>query len=831
VQIKPMFPWRFWDRQSIGWAAGVLLGVGAVAPAGAEGFAGWQGLRVIEQEGYPYRMSTADLDGDGRDEIIVVNPRNARLDIYAWDEATGEAAAGRADGLAPAAQRGGTFVEISGGVTGGVSGGGGGHVNDLPMAVEVRATEVSLRQSPLDVLPSDLDGDGVLELYVIVSDPNRLLRLNVDDSGKWKKSKQWDLLPGRYTGIGPLVRLIHSDDAATALVSFDEGIQLLTLAHGDAASGRAPRAKWLEPRESVGRANWWLADLDGDGRDDLVEWTRDSQQSVRWYPGWSGGFRPAQPLHDRAVSMVALLDGGDAADELLVLESSPAGVVRRYRLAKGESSSLGQQEPLALPGGEKAVWSVVSIEGQTTLLAVDPGQPRVTLYAYDDSGWRPGESYPVIAKVKAMESVPGQAGTVLLWPEGGGDLYLTRWSQGRLSFPQPMGLAAGAKERSVLALGRVGQTVWCVQKADDDLLLHAWLAGEPKPRVTTFTNAAGKAERAVWLGEAGLLITDKFAKGLRLVTLGHASADAAPLGDAAEADSNHALKKTTDASGEQEPDALPDAISTQPKHVAKAKLDDFRLFAVAGGPPRLARFTDGVLQWLNASLHAQDQVMLPDGQRLADLVLNDDGSAWALQQGGAAIYRLTPDDAGVLRVASTTRITGGRSLHDDPDLGVLLITSQGVTRLAQGRPMQLEVVQSIDARDGRPAGVSDATVHRLMTLDLDGDGRDDALLTDDIRHQLTALTISSQKNSDAAENLVDDASPSAEPRELTALISWPVFEDKTYPYGGSGDELVREPRTVRALDFDGDGHQDLAMFSHDRLLIYLAHEPSEEAQP
>ena len=171
-----------------------------------------------------------------------------------------------------------------------------------------------------------------------------------------------------------------------------------------------------------------------------------------------------------------------------------------------------------------------------------------------------------------------------------------------------------------------------------------------------------------------------------------------------------------------------------------------------------------------------------------------------------------PDDAGVLRVDSTTRVEGGRSLVNDPNFGLLMITSQGITRLSEGEPLELEVVQSLDARAGRPAGVRDALVHRLMSLDVDGDGRDDALLADYTRHQLTALTQPSS---------ADDLKP---------LISWPVFEDRSYPYGGQGEELVREPRRVAGMDLDGDGEQDLAMLSHDRLVIYLARQPAEAAE-
>ncbi|MEM7624718.1 MAG: hypothetical protein AAF333_03725 [Planctomycetota bacterium] len=736
--------------------------------AHAEGFAGWQALRVIEQEGSPARMRATDLDGDGRGEIIVVNPRHARLDVYAW------ASTDQAD--------------VSEGTSGDAAG-GEEHVNDLPMAAELTHTEVPVRQPPIDVRPLRWGEDPNLQLLVLVSGPNKLLRLaySIEDD-KWSTQQSWDLLPGRYAGSGEQLKVVDSDDGtATVLISGFDGIQQLTLQPGaDEAVNRRARARWLEPREAINRNDWWLADLDGDGADDLVEWTGDTSKSLRWYPapGKSAptAFRPAQTLYDRGVAGVALLDQpAGLPDELIVLENQPEGAVRLYRLSEGEASPLGQQEPLALPGGGDAVWAGMTINGKPTLVVADPGQPRVTLYHHDAGGWRVGESYPVVADVSSMIPLPN--GGLLLLTEDGGDVFWARWDDDRLTFPRPRGWDDGLDESLILGAGIAGRTVWIIQKADRDLRVHLHRGDADRgPHddgfgdfdTVTYRNAAGKAERALWLGDA-LLIADKFAKGLRLVRPG--------------------------------PDASGDAVSVNPAALARAGLDEFRPVAAGDGPPVPVRLTDGVWQRLDEDLVAVDQVMLPDGRRLIDFVVNHEDSLWVLQQGGGAIHRLVPDDAGVPRVETTTRIEGGRSLAADPVLGLLVVTGQGVTRLSEGRPLELEVVQSLDARAGRPGGVRDATVHRVIALDVDGDGRGDTLLADDVRHQLTALGQGEASG------------------ELSPIISWPVFEDQTYPYGGQGDELVREPRAVVALDLDGDGGQDLAMLSHDRLLIYLAQDP------
>jgi hypothetical protein len=133
----------------------------------------------------------------------------------------------------------------------------------------------------------------------------------------------------------------------------------------------------------------------------------------------------------------------------------------------------------------------------------------------------------------------------------------------------------------------------------------------------------------------------------------------------------------------------------------------------------------------------------------------------------------------------------------------MLVDHDRVVHLAAGRPHELELAESIDARVVRRSGVKEATVHRFRCLDVDGDRDHEVVLFDDRQHQLSVLVWKDGK--------------------LTPEISWPVFEDKKYPYA-DGDEspMVEEPRAVVALDADGDGRQDLAMVCHDRMLIYLA---------
>lgn len=775
-----------------------FLGIAALAaaaphpalagPPAPDGFDGYAALRVIEQPGNPWRLRTDDLDGDGRDEVVVVNIRNARLDVYRWrdtpvDDAEHDAPAARATRSSP---------------------------NELPMAPELEHIEVPLRQAPIDATTADLDGDGAAELYVLASDPNRIIRLVRDDDGhtpdqppRWTRDRAWDLLPGGYAGGGRLIRIVPPTGGvadAYAIVSTHDGLQHIALTDGG-------RAAWLQPREARSRNNWWLFDLDRDGDDDLVEWTGDAAETLRWWPRAGGGdesgggeglgFQPAQPLHDRPIADVEPLNGG-----LLVLESSPPGIVRRYAMSETETEVLGRRELLPLPGGADAKWAVDDARGHTVLVALDDESPRLLTFTHGDDGWSAGPDFATLDGVTEIVARPG--GGLLLRKAGDPLLYATSFESGRYGFPAPrkpweesgaefdVDVDARAEQTAgdpaepaaeVLGLApTAGRVVWTAKQGDD--LIVGIASRADAPAVTRYPDAAGKADAAKWLGAAGLLVHDKFGRGLRHVTAG----------------------------GNASPPAL-----------AKAVLGEFRLVAVpatdgndaADRLLRPARLANGVLQWLDNDLVATDQVMLPNGRGLADLVMTAADAAWALESGGEHVHRLQADDAGVLRVTDSHRVHDGRALTLDPTLGLLLSTGQGVVRLSEGRRHQLDVVQSIDARVGRPASARDATVHRVAALDLTGDGADEAVLADDQTHELTTLRRG-------------DGDTEAHDAPYAPLMSWQVYENQAYPYGGMGsDDTENEPRAIESLDLDGDGAQDLVMLAQDRLLIYLGEEAAE----
>lgn len=831
--------------------------------ADVEAFRGWETMRVVLQEGNPHRLRRVSIDGEGAESLIVVNRRHARLEFYRW--------------LPPAQQEREAVRDPA-------------RPNELPMAPELGRDELTLDQLPDDVLAHDVTGDGRPELIILASSPREVLLFehreteatDADDAEerdrpRWRQTERWSLLDGTLSGRDRLMhvrepaelpgaREADQGEATEAeaprrpelLVSFEEGVQRLTL---------APRARpqWIEPRAGE-REAWWLLDLDGDGERDLVEFNPRSGRAVRWHRASHGRLLPPQLLHERRADMAVALppltlkngaargespaeDGEESGDalvepvalgaELLLLGGRESGQLRRYRFGHDEASPVGGQAALPLPGGGGAVWCGVRIAGEPAVVARDPQRPRLIAHVLGEDGWEPARTFPVISDVEALAAPAGQPGTLLLRASDAGELYVSRWQDGRFTYPRPERFDGRASEdeadqpetdepsdanesggttndegdRALLALETVGRTTWWVQRVGDSLDLYTWPADRERPRRTRFEAIGENVNQVRWLGGERLIVLDQYARNPRLIER---------------------------ADGE--------AVSRQPAHIRRSDIEQYRLYEIAG-EHRPARLHDGVLRWLDDELHAEDQIMLEGGQPLASFVPIEPGEpeadeaaesepaatvdsaapergdvagrAWALERGGGFVQRLAPDEAGILRMAERFELPGGRRLLRDPVLGLTLVTDDGIIRLAPGRSPSLELIETLDARAALPDVPGEPRIDRIFTTDVLGDGQPELVLSDDEAHRLSVL---------ARRPAGDDA-----PAALEPIITWPVFEDRKYPYGGINpfgqSSRATEPRGLIGLDLGGDGHQDLAMLCHDRLVIYLAREASDAPAP
>lgn len=723
-------------------SAGLLLAFTSLAWSTSEdSFPGWEGMRVIHQQSRPQVLRAGDLFGDGRDELIAVNTRQSRLDIYRWRDEP-EKNPAPPDPKRP---------------------------NELPMAPEIEALELPLEELPRDVVLFSEDGNEAHDLLVLVGPPNRLLRYRVseEESTGWEEIDSWDLLPGTAGGSNPL--LLHAGtngSPAEVLIGFSEGIQRLRLENGS-------RVRWFQPKERLNRRNWWMADLDGDEETDIIEWVREQGQTLRWYKSDNDELLPARGLSDRNFKAMEMLSLEGEMDELLLLGGSQEGILRRYRVERDEESPVGNQQMLSLGG--RTAWTGYPLNGEPVLVTTGPDQPRLEIFALTRDGWAARGDFPAVRGIKGLAAPKADPGSLLIWADEATDLYQSRWEKERLTYPRPMVQSAEIDDRRIVALSRAGDTIWWAQSVGDDLDVYHWPADAEEAVKTRFEGIGGDYSGVNRLNERTLLLMETYARNPKLAVLGEDGT----------------------------------VSVSEPSRLRRSRLEEY--FPVnVGGAERVGRLTDGVWQWLDDELQTEDQIMLPQGLQMAAYLPLTGDEAWVLEQGGRTLHRMKPDEAGIPRAEDRHTLPGGASLVEDPYLGLILHDNDQIVRLANGAPWHLALAESIDSRVGRTTGVREATIHRVFTADLTGDGRQEVIFSDDQRHHLTALTL--------------------EEDGLEPLISWQVFEDRSYPYGSNEGQrnTVEEPRALIGLDLDGNGLQDLAMLSHDRLVIYLAREKQTE---
>ncbi|MEM6689774.1 MAG: hypothetical protein AAF664_10130 [Planctomycetota bacterium] len=713
-------------------------------------FPGWQGIRVIQQDGRPRTMRRADLDGDGRQELIVVNDRYSRLDIYRFvDAANREAEANLNDDFESP--------------------------NRLSMAANVERRELQLEQLPRDIVVDKIGSDGKIRLAVLVTSPNRILFYEPDDESGWEQVRKVDLLEGSLLPLKQTMLFAGDGDNGRLLVAFRHGIQQVAL-------DQTTRPKWIRPRSKRNLVSWWLADIDGDQNSDIVEQRSDDAHSIYWMPARDTvRFDTPRPIYDRQLGGAEVLSGYDKA-QLVFLDASGQGLVRRYEHRKRDEQAMIALRPLPASSGQNDVWCGIQLGMEKSIVMVDPDRPRLSVYRSSDSGWESMGDFPALSDIKALTAPQAEPGTLLIRTDDNADLFKCEWDGGRLTYPKQWSPDETNADRAIVALETTGTTTWWVQRIGSDLHLHLWKSDDPQPKLEVFKGVGGTVQEVVWLGENRILIQDRRSRGLRVA-------------------SSQSSKKDEWAKAKVE----------QPSHLQQGGLGEYNLIDV-DGEPRVCRMVDGVAQWLDDELQPIEQVMLEGGRELLDFVADSTTSGWALQKDEPYLFRIETDESGVPQATDRIKLSEGSSLKRDPVLGIMLVGRDQIVQLGAGAGGVLELVEALDQRSGRVGGMRQSSVNRMLRTDIDMDGREDLLLCDDKKHRLKAVILRDQSMAEIAE--------------------WPVFEDLSYPYGGASIEnYVTEPRACLGLDFDGDGRPDLALLCHDRLLIYLGGDYINAEQP
>ena len=728
-------------------------------------------------------LRAADVDGDGRTDLLLINNGKARLEILRQ----------RHDGeeLPP-------FDPES--------------YNDLPDDTYFVRESLATEQKVTSLAVADLDGDGHPDIAWL-GESGKLTVTYGSADGEW----------GRELRL-PVTR--HSDRAEAVRVGDIDGdgrTDVAVLGERDVQCFLQGADGVLTPRPGLPSATakpdgFDLVDVNGDGRLDLFFLAADDEWPFRFRLGLAqrpgeAAFGPEIRSRFDPVRSYALGDvDGDGRVELgAVRRRSGRLALLRYEAPVPGADRLSS--PRQLPFGDDAdsgrresVLADLDGDGRLDLLVAEPKASRLVYYRstggaqFREEAAYPsfiGSSQPRVADVDG----DGTPEVVVLAPDEGAVGISDVEADGRVGFPA----AHPAPGEDLLALDVADQ--------DGDGLAEVWvLTGDGKSRSRKYaltrlalgpTAAAEFEIEDVEADPNGLLLVDLDRDGAKDALLFIPTrnprlllwrADGWLDVDVEEVPGLSLLKglsRDALSVGDVDGDGLSELLAPGPSFA--------RAFWLRADPdaPGVAPVVEVVGQYNLDDPGAQvGAVALADlgGRGRPDVVLHE--------KGRGELHVLRPGDDGP---TTATRLElGGLS----PAL-IVAADMDGDGRHDLVLPAGDRVAVVLNGRSG-PRFVADReyelpvqnpNLDRLAFGDVNGDGAADLVVTETNRHMLAIAALTG----DTIEH----------------ALRFPIFEAKLFSIGRGG----REPRELVLADVTGDGLLDVAIVVHDRVLVYPQDRP------
>ena len=810
------------------------------ADADLAAFYGFDPLVILKVEDRSEHLHAGDLDGDGTADLIVADDSHSRLDLFLR----------RTEPVEPDAPT---------------------RVNDLPETGLYEHVKFPVDREVGGLVPGDFDGDGRLDL-ALVGLPDRLVLYFGPEGGDWSRAGEVDSREIRLPDLNDTAHMLDAGDLNgdgrddLAVLGTEKTYLLLQTADG--TFGPADELRNTSSDLSLLQ----VADLDGDGRDDLSYTTEVGGERIfaarLQHPiaaatgdGETAGGEPGGELgpelqFDLAKPRSITLGDvdGEPGEEVLSVTGGTGRltvrkVVRPAVAAGAERATIPArltQYGFGGTGGERdlAVGDVDG-DGGPDVVVTDPAQAQVILFrqtAGEDAadadtatgGPDLGTAYPGLlgaGQVRVADLDGDGRGEVVTLSEEEGTLGVARFEDGRLTFPQPLGIEVGdGDDRGKLVAfditplrpdGPPHVVAVAEVRSGRNLTytLHAYpiaggTAGDPLPLGggqpgLELQNIRSKPERleAADLNGDGvpeLVLFPGRGKDLSLIALSHD-------GDVPTA---RVVENRGIGPGEVEPGAFSVGTLTDEEGKSHPALLSARgnfarnlLYAGADGESETTWTVSDQYNAAGSGAKIAGAATLDlDGEPGEEVVLVDTGvdKLRVLTREGSLYVPLAEVDTGDFPYLDS-RVA---DLNRDGRVDLLLFGEGRFAVLYAGRSdPRLEEIA------GYESDLDDTFFADSIAGDLNGDGEADVAFVDIRSHYIELLTmpeVDAEEGSDAAA--------------IRRATYWRVFEEKNFEGEGGGG---LQPREGRIVDVTGDGRADLVLLVHDRVLIY----PQDDGTP
>lgn len=761
-------------------AAAVLMGAAgpaAAAPDDVGASFGFTGPEVFPIDNQISLLHAADLDGDGLNDLIVVN--NARSKINILYNRTGKTNTPPDDAGAPK------------------------DINDLPPDARFHIESIASEKRISSLVVADLNGDGRPDL-AYYGDPKELVVLYNLGSNNWSAPKRWPIDDGQLSA-NALATGDLEGKGRTGLVLLGENNIYYLPQNADHTLGEPRKIPFSGSVKAV-----QALDIDGDGRDDLLLINWESPSPFRFRLQNSDGDLGPEIYFDLPPIRAYLaddLEGNHKTEIVTIAQNSGRAQVSDFERKPAEplSGELKQGQFQVLPLNKTSrnrrgiLWADINGDGLPDLLVAEPDSGQLTVYLQRPDGTlSAARTFPTLTGVSeiAVSDWKGD-GTqqIFLLSTDEHQIGVTSLDKnGRIAFPtllpiegQPLAMAVGPLQPGAKP------TLAAIVDQDTNRVLLT-MTGDGKSHAQKLSDTFKAAP-------SGMMMHDANQDGLMdLVVL-------IPY------EKLKFLIQKSDHTTFDEEDVTPPGGSTEEPWVSAADVD-------GDGKPELLLAqknfiravvlqqektpgTNGKPEWsflVKEQINGESSDSLITGAAPLRNGTNAIASLFLFDSAKKELTLCERDKAGVWQVARTVPLPvsdfsslQGVALGSHVPNAIALIGANEVGTMAMSGP-----VWQFTELDSYETPIKDGHLTDVVAGDLNNDGRKDLVFLETAKNYLDLVAYEP-------------------PHKLVPANRWQVFEERTFR-SRRNDSL--EPREAVIADVTGDHKNDLIVLVHDRILVY-----------
>jgi hypothetical protein len=744
---------------------------------------GFNGPEIFPIDSQISQLHAADIDGDGLNDLIVVN--NARSRINILYNQTGKTNTGS---LKPTGRL---------------------EMNELPPDSRFRIESVPSEKRISSLVVADLNSDGRPDI-AYYGDPKELVVLYNTGSNTWSSPKRFAIDDGQLVPNALAEGDLNGDGLKDLALLAEDHVYILYQKkdHTLAEPKRIPFSGTVRSIQTV--------DIDGDGRTDLLMVNWEDKAPFRFRLQKADGDLGLENYFSFPPIRSYWADSLEASNKtqiITIAQNSGRAQVSEFVRKRAEPMAggfkQGELQILPLEKTDKArrgvIWADVNGDNLPDLLVAEPESGQLTVYIQEKDGTLGSpRSFPTLAGVSDIAVADwdgdGKPEIFLLSPDER-QIGVTRFDdKQRVPFPtliptdgKPLVLAVGklnATEKPMLAVV-VEQEGKGDQESRRALILRA---ADGKSRVQKLSKSYKSNPSTLVFHDANqdglmdLVLLTPY-ENVKVLLQGKEKdfeeVDVAPPGGAIE----QPWLSTADIDG----DGKPELLLTQKNFLRAVVLksdSSLQNSTNKGG------WTFTVKEQINGSANTSRLIgaaAFKTGTNAIPCLFLLDAERKALsfcERSKAGVWEIARNIP--LPISEFTALQAlGSSRSGDKCLALLGLNQLGLMRLSGD-------VWELKELDGYETPIKDGRLNDVVSGDLNNDGRKDLVFLETAKNYLDIVIFNAR-------------------HQLVPANRWQVFEEHTFRNRRSD---MPEPREAVIADLTGDGKNDLAVLVHDRILLY-----------